>query len=53
VQSCHRGYVLARSGEAWESVVVLDDSLMRIMGTHMHLIMVLCNLMLEHHVLLL
>jgi hypothetical protein len=52
-QSHHRGYVLAHLDEAWESVVVLDDSLVRIMGTRAHLVMVLCDLMLEHRVLLL
>jgi hypothetical protein len=52
-QSCRRGCVLACPGEAWESVVVLDDSPMRVAGTHAHIIMVLCNLMVKHRVLLL
>jgi hypothetical protein len=46
-QSRHRGYVLASPGEVWESVIILDDSPMCIAGKRAHLIMVLCNLMLE------
>jgi hypothetical protein len=46
-QSCHRSYVLAHLGEAWESVIILDDSPVHVVGMHAHLITVLCNLMLE------
>jgi hypothetical protein len=46
-QSRHHGYVLACSGEAWEPVVVLDNSPMRVASTSAHLVMVLCDLMLE------
>jgi hypothetical protein len=52
-QSRHRGYVLACPGEARESVVILDDSPMRVTGTHAHLNVVLHDLVLEGHVLLL
>jgi hypothetical protein len=52
-QSHHGGYVLARPGKARESVVILDDSSVRVTGTRAHFVMVLCDLVLEHHVLLL
>jgi hypothetical protein len=52
-QSRHRGYVLARPSEAWEFVVILDDSPVRVMGTRAHLTVVLCDLVLERRVLLL
>jgi hypothetical protein len=52
-QSRHCGYVLACPGEAWESVIVLDDSLMCVTGMSTHVIMVLCNLMLKCRALLL
>jgi hypothetical protein len=52
-QSHRHGYVLARPGEVWEFIVVLDDSPVRVVGTCAHLITVLCNLVLEHRTLLL
>jgi hypothetical protein len=52
-QSRRYGDVLACPGEVWETIIVLDDSSMHIAGLSVHLIMVLCDLMLEHHALLL
>jgi hypothetical protein len=52
-QGRRRGYVLARPGEAQESIVVLDDSSVCVAGTRTHLVVVLCNLVLERRVLLL
>jgi hypothetical protein len=48
-QSRHRGYVLACPDEAWEPVIVLDNSPMLVASMSAHLIMVLCDLMLERH----
>jgi hypothetical protein len=47
-QSCHRGYVLACLDEAWEPVIILDNSPMLVASMSTLLIMVLCDLMLEH-----
>jgi hypothetical protein len=44
---------LALPSEARESIVVLDDSLVRVMGMQAHLTVVLCDLVLEHRALLL
>jgi hypothetical protein len=52
-QSHGGGYVLASPSEAWESIVVLDDSPVRVASTCTHLVMVLCDLVLERHTLLL
>jgi hypothetical protein len=52
-QSRRCGYVLACPGEAWEAVVVLNDSPMRVAGPSAHLIMVLRDLVLECPALLL
>jgi hypothetical protein len=52
-QSRHCGYVLARPGEARESVIILDDSPVHVMGMRAHLTVVLCDLVLERRVLLL
>jgi hypothetical protein len=52
-QSHRRSYVLACPGEAWEPIIILDDSLMHVAGLSTHLIMVLCDLMLERRALLL
>jgi hypothetical protein len=52
-QSCCYGYVLACSGKAWKAVIVLNDSPMHVTGPSVHLVMVLCNLILEHRTLLL
>jgi hypothetical protein len=52
-QSRHGSYVLASLGEAWESIVVLDDSSVRVASTCTHLVMVLCDLVLERRTLLL
>jgi hypothetical protein len=46
---------MACPGEVQESIVILDNSLVRVVGTRTrtHLIMVLCDLMFEHRTLLL
>jgi hypothetical protein len=49
-QSCHPSYVLACPSEVWESVIILDDSPMHVAVPSAHLITVLCDLMLECHV---
>lgn len=51
-QSHRYVYVLARPGEARESVIVLENSPVRVMGMRAHLTVVLCDLVLERRVLL-
>jgi hypothetical protein len=51
-QSHRHGYVLACPSEAWEPIIILDDSLMCITGTSAHLVTVLCDLVFERRVLL-